>query len=82
MKTVMLLRVCLWLAKGLWNVFAGLMAGVGALIAAVGIGYALGIGLSVALAPDTPARDVQQERSAPHIPQLIAYHPTQKPPTA
>ncbi len=71
MKTVLLIRACLWLTKGLWNVFAGLMAGVGVLIAAVVIGYAVGIGLSVALTPDTPARDVQQERSPPRIPRRI-----------
>lgn len=78
MKIVMLLRVCLWLAKGLWNVLAGLTAGVGALIAAVVIGFAFGIGLTVALTPDTPAKDARQEHSTPKIPQLIVSYPVQK----
>ena len=82
MKIVMppLRRVCLWTAKGVWNVIAGLTAGAGMLVAAVIFGFAFGIGLTVALTPDTPARDVRQERSAPYIPQLIASYPIQKPP--
>ena len=80
MKIVMppLRRVFLWTAKGVWYVIAGFTGSVGALIAVVIFGFAFGIGLTAALMPDTPARDVRQDRPAPHIPQLIASTPIQK----
>ena len=60
--------------------FGALALGVFSLAGAAALGVVFGIGVIEGLSP--PARDVRQERPAPHVPQLITRTPIQKPPVA